>query len=65
MFRFLRRYWPSTLRLQLMLILLPVVGLPIIATGYVLKLRGYEAIVEEKTVHLQGINALLAQHLQD
>ena len=48
-----------------MLILLPVVGLPIIATGYVLKLRGYEAIVEEKTVHLQGINALLAQHLQD
>lgn len=65
MIRFLRRYWPSTLRMQLMLILLPVVGLPIIATGYVLKLRGHEAIVEEKRVHLQGITVLLAQHLQD
>ena len=47
-----------------MLILLPVVGLPIIATGYVLKLRGHEAIVEEKQGHLQGLNALLAAHLQ-
>ena len=65
MLRFLRRYWPSTLRMQLMLILLPVVGLPIIATGYVLKLRGHEAIVEEKRVHLQGINVLLAHHLKD
>jgi len=63
--RLLRRYWPSTLRLQLMLILLPVVGLPIIATGYVLKLRGHEAIVEEKRVHLQGINVLLAHHLTE
>jgi two-component system sensor histidine kinase AtoS len=51
--------------MQLMLILLPVVGLPIIATGYVLKLRGHEAIIEEKRVHLQGLDALLAQHLQD
>lgn len=64
MFRFLRHYWPSSLRLQLMLILLPVVGLPIIATGYVLKLRGHEAIVAEKKQHLQGITALLAKHLQ-
>ncbi|MEI7432028.1 MAG: two-component system sensor histidine kinase AtoS, partial [Betaproteobacteria bacterium] len=65
MLRFLRRYWPSTLRLQLMLILLPVVGLPIIATGYVLKLRGHEAIVEEKRVHLQGINVLLGHYLKE
>lgn len=64
MFKFLSHYWPSTLRTQLMLIILPVVGLPIIATGYVLKLRGHEAIVEEKRVHLQGINALLAHHLE-
>jgi two-component system sensor histidine kinase AtoS len=63
--RFLRRYWPATLRLQLMLILLPVVGLPIIATGYVLKLRGHEAIVEEKRVHLQGVNLMLAHYLQE
>jgi two-component system sensor histidine kinase AtoS len=56
---------PSTLRTQLMLVLLPVVGLPIVATGYVLRLRGLEAIVAEKRVHLQGVDALLAQHLQD
>ena len=65
MLRFLRRYWPATLRMQLMLILLPVVGLPIIATGYVLKLRGHEAIVGEKRVHLEGVTVLLSQHLQD
>jgi two-component system sensor histidine kinase AtoS len=48
-----------------MLVLLPVVGLPIVATGYLLRLRGLEAIVAEKRVHLQGVDALLAQHLQD
>jgi two-component system sensor histidine kinase AtoS len=48
-----------------MLVLLPVVGLPIVATGYVLRLRGLQAIVEEKRVHLQGLDTLLAQHLQD
>ena len=46
-----------------MLILLPVVGLPIIATGYMLKLRGHEAIVEEKQAHLKGVGDLLASHL--
>ena len=61
----LRRFWPATLRLQLMLLVLPVVGLPIIATGYMLKLRGHEALVEEKRVHLQGVTVLLAQHLRD
>ena len=40
-------------------------GLPIVATGYVLRLRGLQAIVAEKRVHLQGVDALLAQHLQD
>ena len=61
--RFFRRLFPSTLRLQLMLVLVPVVGLPIAATGYLLKVRGLQAIVEEKRVHLQGVDALLAQHL--
>lgn len=64
MLQFLRRYWPSTLRVRLMLILLPVVGLPIIATGYILKLRGQEILIEEKRQHLQGINALLDQYLK-
>ena len=65
MFSLLRPFLPPTLRTQLMLVLLPVVGLPIVATGYVLRLRGLEAIVAEKRVHLQGVDALLAQHLQD
>ncbi|MDR3669495.1 MAG: two-component system sensor histidine kinase AtoS [Holophaga sp.] len=65
MLTFLRPIWPSTLRMQLMLALLPVVGLPIVATGYVLKLRGLQAVVEEKRVHLQGVDALLNQHLQN
>jgi len=61
----LRRYWPKTLRLRLLLIIMPLVGLPIIATGYVLKGRSNEAILEEKRSHLQGITSLLEQHLQE
>lgn len=65
MIRLLRGFWPATLRMQLMLVLLPIVGLPIIATGYVLKLRSHEAFVAEKREHLHGIDVLLAQHLED
>ena len=65
MFAFLRRYWPSTLRMQLMLVLLPIVGLPIIATGYVLRESAHEAFLSEKQAHLQGINVLLARHLAE
>ena len=61
--RLLSRFWPSSLRLQLMIILLPVVGLPILATGYMLKVRGHDAIVEEKQAHLKGVGDLLATHL--
>lgn len=64
MLHFLHRIWPANFRMQLMLILLPIVGLPIIATGYVLKLRGHETFIEEKREHLQGINSLLARHLE-
>ena len=63
--RFLRRFWPSTLRMQLMLMLLPIVGLPIIATGYVLREHAHEAFIHEKKEHLQGINALLAKRLEE
>ena len=63
--RILRRYWPSSLRMQLMLVLLPIVGLPIIATGFVLRQHAHEAFIHEKQEHLQGINTLLARHLED
>ncbi len=49
--------------MQLMLVLLPIAGLPIIATGYVLREHAHEVFIHEKQVHLQGINALLARHL--
>lgn len=62
--RLVQRFWPSTLRLRLMLVLLPVVGLPIVATGYVLERRGHQALIEEKQVHLQGVNTLLLRHLE-
>ena len=65
MLHFFRRPWPKTLRTRLLLIIMPLVGLPIIATGYVVKGRGNEAILEEKRTHLQGITALLEQHLQE
>ena len=60
-----KRFWPSTLRLQLMIILLPVVGLPIILSGYLLQLSGRDALVEEKRAYLQGITVLLDQHLRN
>ncbi len=59
-----RRYWPKTLRTRLMLVIMPLVALPIIATGYVIKERGKEAILEEKRTHLQGITVLLERHLE-
>lgn len=65
MLKKLRRYWPKTLRTRLMLIIMPLVALPIIATGYVIKERGKEAILEEKRKHLQGITILLERHLHE
>ena len=62
---YLQRFWPKTLRTRLMLIIMPLVALPIIATGYVLKERGKEAILEEKRNHLQGITLLLERHLHE
>lgn len=63
MLHLLRRYWPKNLRTRLMLLIMPLVALPIIATGYVIKERGKEAILEEKRGHLQGITVLLERHL--
>lgn len=48
-----------------MLIIMPLVALPIIATGYMIKERGKEALLEEKRSHLQGITVLLERHLHE
>jgi len=61
----LRRLFPKTLRTRLMLIIMPLVALPIIATGYMIKERGKEALLEEKRSHLQGITVLLERHLHE
>ncbi len=45
--------------------IMPLVALPIIATGYVVKERGKVGILEEKRSHLQGITVLLERHLHE
>ena len=56
--RLLSRFWPSSLRLQLMIILLPVVGLPILATGYMLKDSSAEEILNALRQAHDGTSSL-------
>ncbi len=65
MMNFLRACWPKTLRMRLMLIMVPAVSLSIIAAGYVLTLSGKDALLEEKRTHLFGATLLLQSHLQN
>ncbi|MEY2632005.1 MAG: hypothetical protein RIR00_659, partial [Pseudomonadota bacterium] len=59
-----RFWWPKTLRLKLMLMMVPVVSLSIITAGYVLTLSGKDAILQEKRAHLYGVTRLLLNHLE-
>ncbi len=56
--------WPKTLRMQLMLVMVPAISLTIIAAGYVLSLSGKDALMREKEVHLLGATRLLLVHLE-
>ncbi|MDD5297083.1 MAG: response regulator [Rhodocyclaceae bacterium] len=57
--------WPKTLRVQLLLIVMPVISLSIIAAGYFLTLSGRDALMTEKQHHLLGATRLLLNHLRD
>ena len=54
---------PLTLRAKLLLLLSIVVSVPIIATGYVLELKGREALLKEKRAKLFGLAKILDDHL--
>ncbi|HXP97547.1 MAG TPA: two-component system sensor histidine kinase AtoS, partial [Telmatospirillum sp.] len=59
------RWFPSTLRARLLLVLIVVVVVPIVATGYVLETRGRSALNEEKLSKLFGIDRFLDKSLPD
>jgi hypothetical protein len=52
----LRRLWPSTLREQMVAVLVPLLLLACGTLGYVLTHIGEEAILGEKGSSLQGVN---------
>lgn len=58
------RVWlPSTLRAKLLLLSLVVVAVPIITAGYVLEMKGRNALNEEKQVKLFGLTRILDSSL--
>lgn len=59
----LSRILPATLRVRLLLMALVVVSIPIISTGYVLEVKGRQALIEEKQTKLFGLAKLLDVHL--
>lgn len=61
----LKQWWPSSLRGRLLLMILPMVCLPIIATGYVLKQYSAHVFLTEKRQHLNGVATLLVAHLEE
>jgi len=58
-----RIFTPLTLRTKLLLMMSIVVSIPIISTGYVLELKGREALLEEKKAKLFGLARMLDNHL--
>lgn len=54
---------PLTLRVKLMLMMIVFVSIPIISTGYVLELKGRDALLEEKSAKLFGLAKILDSHL--
>ncbi|PKO56831.1 MAG: hypothetical protein CVU28_01500, partial [Betaproteobacteria bacterium HGW-Betaproteobacteria-21] len=63
MSKVLRNWWPKTLRVRLMLLMIPAVSLSIIIAGYILTLSGKDALLLEKRSHLYGATQLLQIHL--
>lgn len=62
--RLLSSLWPRTLRIRLLLLLIPLLGLSIGGLGHFLTLGSEQAIMAEKRQHLLGAARLLAQYLE-
>ena len=58
MSNWLRRLWPSSLREQMVVVLVPLLLVACVSLGYLLTQIGEEAILEEKSTNLQGINRM-------
>lgn len=58
-----RAWFPSTLRAKLLLLSLVVVAVPIITAGYVIEMKGRNALNEEKQVKLFGLTRILDSQL--
>jgi two-component system sensor histidine kinase AtoS len=60
-----KRIIPQTLRARLLIMMLVIVSIPIISTGYVLELKGREALIEEKQAKIFGLAMVLDMHLAE
>ncbi|EIW15842.1 MULTISPECIES: two-component system sensor histidine kinase AtoS [Pelosinus] len=59
----MRRFFPKTLRYQILLLILMIVSIPILLIGYTVKIQAENALLQEKQIKLFGIARLLDHHL--
>ncbi|MBP2649728.1 MAG: atoS 3 [Firmicutes bacterium] len=61
----MRRFLPQTLRSKMILFTLIIVSIPILCTGYIIKMKTQEALLAEKQRKLFGIAVILDSYLGD
>ena len=59
----MRKFFPKTLRYQMLLLILMIVSVPILLIGYTVKIQAEKALLQEKQIKLSGIARLLDHHL--
>ena len=59
----MRNFFPKTLRYKMLLLTLIIVSVPILITGYMVKLQARDALLVEKQIKLFGVAQLLDEHL--
>lgn len=59
----MKKYLPKTLRHRILLLTLIIVSIPILITGYVVKLQAEKALLAEKKTKLFAMAQLLDEHL--
>lgn len=65
LFDLVRRLTPQSLRARMLLLTLLVVAVPILLAGYMLELKGRDALIAEKQAKLFGLARLLDSQLGD
>jgi two-component system sensor histidine kinase AtoS len=59
----MRKYFPTTLRYQMLALIVIVVSIPIFLIGYMVKIQAEEALLAEKQIKLFGIARLLDKYI--